>query len=241
MKTQLQNFAHSTRRFEHVHIDLVGPLPESKGFKCLLTVVDRFTRWPEATPISNIEARTVVSAYVQNWVARFGVPVQMTSDRGTQFISKLWKSMSNLLGTELHPTTAYHPQSNCLVERLHRTLKAALKAWLSWHNWVDELPWVMLGLRTIPKEDINASLAELIYETPLSVPGDFVQDTQEEPIRDHLQNLRERVGSLRPVPTNHHGTIKPRVPKSLGTAKFVFVRREAKQGPLQTPYTGPYK
>ena len=59
----------------------------------------------------------------------------MTSDRGTQFISDLWRAMSNLLGTELHPTTAYHPQANGMVERMHRTLKAALKAWLIGPNW----------------------------------------------------------------------------------------------------------
>ena len=86
----------------------MGPLPESQGFKYLLTIIDRFTRWPEAVPIKDIETRAVAKAYTQNWVARFGVPAHMTSDRGTQFVSELWKAMTNLLGTELHPTTAYH-------------------------------------------------------------------------------------------------------------------------------------
>ena len=83
VKAPLQAFALVHRRFDHVHIDLVGPLPESRGFKYLLTADDRFTRWPEAVPITDIEAMTVARAYIQHWVACLGVPGSMTSDRGT--------------------------------------------------------------------------------------------------------------------------------------------------------------
>ena len=113
-KAPLSKFELPTRRFDHVHVDLVGPLPESQGHSYLLTIVDRFSRWPEAIPLKNIETRTVARAFVHNWVARFGVPLSMTSDRGAQFTSELWSSMCNLLGCELHPTTAYHTQANGL-------------------------------------------------------------------------------------------------------------------------------
>ena len=125
-KAPLSQFELPTRRFDHVHIDLVGPLPESQGHTYLLTMIDCFTQWPEVIPIQNIETRTVARAVIQNWVARFGVPLSMTSDRGAQFTSDLWSSMCNLLGTELHPTTAYHPQANGLVKCSHSYLKAAL-------------------------------------------------------------------------------------------------------------------
>ena len=171
-RASLQKFKAVTRRFQHVHVNLVGPLPESKGYRYLLTVIDRFTRWPEVVPLQDIEARTVANAYVHNWVARFGVPEQMTSDRGTQFVSELWTAMSKLLGTQLNPTTAYRPQANGLIERLHRTLKASVKARLAGPNWIDELPWVLLGLRTTPKEDLNASPAELVYR-PIDSPWGF--------------------------------------------------------------------
>ena len=161
-------------RFEHVHIDFVGPLLESQGYKYLLTVIDRYMRWPEAVPLRYIEARTMAKAYVQNWIACYGTPNHITSDRRTQFVSELWSSMSNLLGTRLNPTTVYHPQANGLIERLHRTLKASLKARLTSPHLLDELPWVLLGLRTTPKEDPNASLVDLVYGAPLTVPGDLV-------------------------------------------------------------------
>ena len=243
-KAPLQKFEPTSRRFDHVHIDLVGPLPESQGHKYLLTVIDRFTRWPEVVPLKNIETRTVAEAYVRvrNWIARFGVPSLRTSDRSPQFVSELWNAMSNLLGTSLNPTTAYHPQANGLVERLHRTLKASIKARLSGPNWMDELPWVLLGLRTTPIEDLSASPADLVYGAPLTVPGDFVPKASQEPVQEHLRRLREKVGGLKPIPTSAHGADQRQtnIPTSLATAKFVSMRREAKK-PLETPYVGPYE
>ena len=74
-------------------------------------------------------------ALPSHWISRFGVPMDISSDRGPQFTSQLWSSLAQLLGTQLHRTTAYHPQSNGLVERFHRHLKSALRARLTGPNW----------------------------------------------------------------------------------------------------------
>ena len=79
-----------------------------------LPVVDRFTRWPEAIPLSDTTTHTCALALVSNWMARFGIPMDMSSDRGSQ---QLWAAISQLLGTKLHHTTAYHP-----VERPGRAI-----------------------------------------------------------------------------------------------------------------------
>ncbi len=96
-------------------------------------------------------------------MSHYGLPADITSDRGVQFTSQLWESMVTLFGTKLHRTTAYHPQANGLVERFHRHLKSALKARLTGRNWIDELPWVLLGIRTAPKEDLGTSSAEMVF------------------------------------------------------------------------------
>ena len=129
------------RRFTHVHVDIVGPLPTSRGYTYLLTILDRTTRWPEAVPLQDITAAGCARAFITGWVARFGVPLQMTSDRGRQFISSLWSEMARSLGTQLHRTTSYHPQANGMVGRFHRSLKASLRARLQDGNWIDELSW----------------------------------------------------------------------------------------------------
>ena len=149
-------------RFDIVHIDLVGPLPPSEGFTYLLTCMDRFTRWPEAIPISAITAEVVAQAFVTGWIARFGIPSTIITDCGQQFESELWSILMRLLGTKRSRTTAYHPQSNGMVERFHRQLKASLKAQQNPTTWMDSLPLVLLGIRTALKEDIRATAAEMI-------------------------------------------------------------------------------
>ncbi len=94
----------------------------------LLTIIDRSTRWFEAVPLKNMEASTCVDAFIAGWVARFGVLGTVTTDRGTQFTSALWSSTCTSLGIKHVLTTAYHPQSNGMVERVHRQLKDALRA-----------------------------------------------------------------------------------------------------------------
>ena len=85
----------------------------------------------------------------------------------------MWSTISSQLGIQLHRTTAYHPQANGLVERFHRTLKASLKARLASSNWVYELPWVLLGIRGVPKDDLQTSSAEKGHGEPLIIPGDY--------------------------------------------------------------------
>ena len=96
--------------FRSLHIDLVGPLSPSEGMNYLLTVIDRFTRWPEAIPIPDSKTSTCVKALIRHWISRFGVPEDITTDRGPQFTSSLWSELGKLLGLKLHNTTAYHPR-----------------------------------------------------------------------------------------------------------------------------------
>ncbi len=172
--TRLSTFTTPDARFKEVHIDLVGPLPPSQGFRYLVTCIDRFTRWPEAFPIPSITAETVARAFVTGWIARFGTPATLTTDRGSQFESALWKELMVLLGTSRIRTTAYHPAANGMVERFHRQLKAALKAQPYPDRWMEALPTVLLGIRTAVKRDISCTSAELVYGTTLRLPGEFI-------------------------------------------------------------------
>jgi transposase InsO family protein len=110
------------QRFTHVHVDLVSPLPTSaEGFKYLITMVDRSSRWLEAAPLKAMAAEDCVDALISSWVARFGVLTIITSDQGRQFTSSLWAGLTKL-GIKHVQTTAYHPQSNRMVERTHGQL-----------------------------------------------------------------------------------------------------------------------
>jgi transposase InsO family protein len=166
------SFPKPNRRFGHIHVDIVI-LPPCKGKRYLFTIVDRSTRWLEAIPLADMTSSTCAAALLDGWIARFGVPDDLTSDRGTQFVSELWQSLSRLLGVQLHQTRAYRPAANGAVERVHRVLKASLMARNCAENWLAHLPWVLLGIRTMPREGLNISSAEMLYGDALVVPGEF--------------------------------------------------------------------
>ena len=190
--TPLSSFPTPDARFDTVHIDLVGPLPPSRGYTYLLTCVGRFTRWPEALPLSSITAEVVAQVFISGWIARFGVPSTIVTDRGRQFESNLWHALMTLLGSKCTRITAYHPQSNGMVERFHRQLKAALKAQTNPSAWTDSLPLVLLGIRTALKEDTRSTAAEMVYGTTLRLPGEFFNPSSTpliHPITSHSSRL----------------------------------------------------
>ena len=229
------------KRFDSLHVDIVGPLPESQGYTYLLTIVDRFTRWPEAIPLSDISALTCARAFLYHWVSRYGVPSTLTSDRGRQFVSELWRKTAALLGTSTNSTTSYHPQSNGMVERMHRTMKATLKAKLeSDPNWIDVLPVVM---RAAVKQDLNCSAAEMVFGEALRLPGEFFVSADGDLAAADPAFVVDLRRKMRPVPPVWHGgeTRRNYVPRELAAATHVFVRVGAHRGPLQSPYQGPFK
>ena len=132
----------STRRISNIHIDIAGPLPSSQGHSYLLTMIDRTTRWPEVVPLSSIFAESCVLAFISTWTSRFKVPAVLTSDRGSQFTSSIWNGVCSVLRISPSTTTSFHPQSNGLVERFHRSLKSSLRASLADSDWFPHLPLV---------------------------------------------------------------------------------------------------
>ncbi|MGL5769628.1 MAG: DDE-type integrase/transposase/recombinase [Plesiomonas shigelloides] len=171
-RSALHRFPTSEDRFQHVHVDLVGPLPPSSGFTYLLTAVDRFTRWPEAIPLPNCASETVAHAFLKGWVSRFGCPAKVTTDRGSHFDAAFAKLVT-LLGCQHIRTTAYHPSSNGMVERFHRQLKVSQRAQAN-VNWHEDLPSTLLALRATIKSDLGSSHAELVYSCSFRLPGEII-------------------------------------------------------------------
>ena len=132
-------------RFTHVYVDLTGPMEESYGYFYLLVVICKFSRFMHAIPLRGITAAEVTDAFVRHWVALFGCPEHIFSDRGRQFTSHRWRNMGNFMGSKLHHSTSYHPQANASIERLNRTLKQPLRCFEQPGKWYDNLPWVLLS------------------------------------------------------------------------------------------------
>ncbi|BHF68484.1 hypothetical protein SprV_0301151900 [Sparganum proliferum] len=230
-------------RFSHVHLDIVGPLPLSNGCSYLLTCVDRFTRRPEAIPLPDIAAPTVVKAFLSRWVAIFGAPSTITTDRGDRFESHLFQSLLSFLGCTRSRTTAYHPAANGMVERFHRQLKASLRAAADPKNWTDHLPLVLLGIRSALKPDLDCSAAELVFGATVRLPGEMITPTQQGAVEDPtnlLHRLRQFMRTLSPVPPRSSAS-PSYLEKDLATCSHVYLRCDRVRRPLEPPYDGPFR
>ena len=129
-----------------------------------MTMVDFATRHPEAVPLKNIDTETVAEALVDIF-SRLGVPEEILSDLGAQFVSECMKEVARLLSIKQLTTTPYHPMCNSLTEKFNGTMKSMLKRLCSeqprqWHRYINPL---LFAYREVPQESTGFSPFELLY------------------------------------------------------------------------------
>ena len=232
------------QRFSHCHIDVVGPMPESEGYRYLLTIMDRTTRHLSALPMKEPSAKTCSQAFLLHYVALYGIPSACTSDQGKNFISSLFQEMQSGLGIQINHTPIYWPQGNGLVERSHQTLKTKIKAQLAemgqkyQKDWIKMLPWALLGQRTAFNKDLGTSSSELTLGTHIQVPGCILSEpTAEEPdISKILSNLQIK-NARSAVPTSKN--LQKEVLPPSQAVTHVYVKQHDTRG-LETRYRGPF-
>ena len=173
--------------FEHVIVDCVGPLPKTKsGNQFLLTIMCLATRFPEAIPLRKITALTVTKALTK-FFTTFGLPKICQTDRGTNFMSKVFKQTLQSLGITHVVSSAYHPESQGALERWHQTLKSMLRKYCleTEKSWDEGLPFLLFAIREAKQESLGFSPAELVFGHS---------------VRGPLKVLKEQFMSIGPSP-----------------------------------------
>ena len=191
---------------ERIMMDILGPLPLSNlGNKYILVIADWFTKWTECVAIPDMETKTVAKAFVDTFVSRFGVPLQIYSDQGRCFESKLMQDLCDLMGTDKTHATSLRPQANGLVERFNRTLISMLKSYcqVQQNNWDFYLQQVMMAYRSSPHSSSKISPNRMMLGREITLPmqavvgrprsDDFVKDFNDYVIdlEDNLQKCHD--------------------------------------------------
>lgn len=202
-KTPLCTMPIIEEPFKRVGVDLVGPLlKSSEGYKYILTLVDYATRYPEAVPLRNINAKTVAEALIGIY-CRLGVPQEVLSDLGTQFTSEIMREVSELLKIRKIHTSPYHPATNGLCERSHSTLKNMLRKLChdqpsKWPKYINPL---LFAYRETPQASTGFSPFELLYGRTVRGPMQILKElwtgeVKDEEVRNsyrYIFELRERM------------------------------------------------
>ncbi len=169
------------------------------------------------------------------------MPETITSDPGPQFTSNLWFQLCEMLNISHKRTTAYHPESNGAVEKLHRRLKDALRARAAVATWSEELPFVLLELRAQPREDTGLSSAEAVFGAQIVLPNEFLQNDElsvDTIVKKFAKTLHVSASSF---PWHNSSTELPsELPAELLSAPLVWVRQGGLVPPLQLLYDSPY-
>ena len=256
-KSPLGDFPIPETAATHIHIDVVGPLPQSNGFTGWLTITDRHSSLVVTALLVNQTAQSVITAIQQHWYQDKGNPKYITADRGTNFLSDDFKSQAKQFwGARCRYAKAHNQSENGFVERVHRTLKSTILKRSDdgrygdprVTDWSVQLPHAVLALNAAPKEHLgDMSPAQIMLGIQPSLPYSLVCDEPEmdpETMSKQAREMHRLAKSARKVlettANEKAGNRKPYIPKDLETCTHVYVRRGNKKG-MERAWNGQYR
>ena len=243
--------------FSRILVDCVGPLPKTKsGNEYLLTIMCAGTRFPEAIPLRNIKARTIVKALTKFFTI-FGLPRSVQSDQGTNFTSGLFQQVMYELGIKQYTSSAYHPESQGALERFHQTLKNMIRMYCfdTQKDWDEGIHLLLFAARDSFQESLGFSPFELVFGHSVRGPLKLMKEKLLADDPDSL-NLLQYVSDFRTKLTQACQMAQENLKSAQNSMKECYdkktVKRDFKPGdkvlallpipgkPLQARYFGPY-
>ena len=177
-KAPLQPIPAVQEPFSRVIVDCVGPLPKTRsGNQYLLTIMCASTRFPEAIPLRNIKAKTIVKALTK-FFTLVGLPSSIQSDQGSNFMSGVFQQVMHELGITQYKSSAYHPQSQGALERWHQTLKTMMRIYCfqTEKDWDEGIHLLLFAARESVQESLGFSPFELVFGHTVRGPLKLVKE-----------------------------------------------------------------
>ncbi|GKB78375.1 putative reverse transcriptase domain-containing protein [Tanacetum coccineum] len=252
-------------KWEKITMDLVTKLPKSSsGYDAIWVIVDRLTKSAHFLPIrEDYKTEKLARIYINEIVARHGVPVSIISDRdgrfagGSDSASHLWQALQKALGTKLNMSTAYHPETDGQSEHTIQTLEDMLRACVMdfGGSWDTHLPLVEFSYNNSYHKSIQCAPFEALYgrkcrslviwtevgESQL-IGLKIVQETTKKivQIKERLKTARSRQKSYadkrrKPLEFKVGDLVLLKVSPWKGVVRF------GKKGKLSPRYVGPFE
>ena len=243
--------------FKLVAFDIVGPLPKSAaGFRYILTMMDLYSKYPEAIPIKRVDNEAVLEAMLEVF-SRHGIPECILTDQGSVFMSRLTKAVCNTLGVNQIRTSPYHPQSDGALERWHACLKGMLKKSESdLKYWDRHLKYLLFAYRDTPHCVTGFSPFSLLFGREVKGPLSLVQtswlDGESEGVEagEWLVTLKEQMAEMTNVVSKREKLAKAKMKqvfdrsakeKSFDPGDLVLIRKPGLKGKFGDSWDGPYE
>ena len=248
--------------FDRIGVDILQLPKSSRGNMYAVVFMDYLTKWPEVYPTRDQTAPTITRLLVEKIVCRHGVPGELLSDRGATFLSGLMQEVYSLLGVHKATTTAYHPQTDGLVERFNRTLLEMLsktcEASSNGKDWDVRLPYVLYSYRVSVHPSTGESPFYLLYgrDARLPTPEVLTPPVQRYPVdaTDYRTEMTTRMSEAWESARVHVKKAQNRQKKQYdrhaapcnvvaGDRVFVYMpaAKSGRAWKLDRPFYGPYR
>lgn len=241
--------------FDRVFLDLVGPLSNDSlsDSKYILTLQCDLSKYVEAYPIASKDSVSVATALVNNFILRYGIPREIITDKGTEFVSSIMQNVCKLLNISHITSTSYHHQTIGALENSHKNLISYLRIMTNNNsqNWSSWLPYWCFAFNTTIHTETQYSPYELVFGKRCNIPSnltntlDPVYNFHDYPVelKYRLQksqlDARDNIDSSKQIRKVRYDSYVNIVNYKPGD--FVLIKNEACKTKLDPLYLGPFE
>ena len=256
-KSPLKPFPVISTPFETMAFDLVGPFQKSQnGYRYVLTSICLAAKYPDAVLLKDVRAESVAEGMIEIF-SRTGIPKQLLTDQGQQFVGHLNKQLCQKLKIEKLQTTAYHPECNGCLERFHGTLTHMIKKSMEKKtDWAKQVKLALFAYRCSPHSNTGYSPFEVIYGKNMRGPLEVIKDSWECTEKNEfnmcewMEKLQERLEVVRECVRQKEVEAKERMKKEydkrakervLNEGSLVLLRVPGLHNKLDDNWDGQYE
>ena len=242
--------------FTRVHMDIVGPLPRSdENFTYILTIIDTFTRYLIAAPMRNKTAETTARTFIDRVICVHGSPIWCVTDQGNEF-KGVFQEVANHLKITHTCTTAYHPSSNGVIERVNGTVIKILRTLVDDNAgiWASMLPHAVFAYNSGYNRSIKDSPFYMLFHRDPQMPYQTIMnekahsynlDDYKNEVAIKLNRTYERCRRhLLEAQEQNERNQKRAKPKDVKAGDRVYVKtipRKGERKKLQPIFSGPFR